>query len=119
MLLLCQLSGHRLTAYRVRTTDRAAASTSSGSGDGAYGSLEHPLARALIFFQTAVTCERTFEMQRCMASKMSHNTWLESLCQHSGHALTGCRRRVRATDQTAARTSYENDDGADERFKHP
>ena len=56
-------------------------------------------------------------MQGCVASKMSNNTWLESLCQHSGQALTGCR--VRATDRTAARTSCENGDGADGSFKYP
>ena len=38
-------------------------------------------------------------------------TWLESLCQHSGHPLSGCR--VRATDRPAAKTSEENGDGAD------
>ena len=43
------------------------------------------------------------------------NTWLESLYQHSGHDLTGCR--VRATDHTAARSSCENGDGADGSFK--
>ena len=54
-------------------------------------------------------------MQGCMASKMSSNTWLESLCQHSRHALAG--REVRAADRTATRTSCENGDGADGRFK--
>ena len=49
LLLLCKLSGHRLTDCRVRATDRAAASTSSESGAGAYGSFERPLACALEF----------------------------------------------------------------------
>ena len=48
---------------------------------------------------------------------MSNNTWLESLCQHYGHPLTGCR--VRATDRAAARSSKENGDGADVSFKRP
>ena len=99
----------------VHATDRTAPSTSCESGDGAYGCFERPLARALSFLHTEVTCERTFQMQCCMASKMSNNAWVESLCQHYGHALTGSR--VRTTDRTAAaRTAWENGDGADRSF---
>ena len=111
------VSSTQLTGCRIRATDRAAASTSCESGDGAYGSFERLPERALDFLHTEVTCERTFQIQGCMASKMSNNTWLESLRQHSGHALTGCR--VRATDRTAARTSCKNGDGADGSFKRP
>ena len=50
-------------------------------------------------------------MQGCVASKMSNNTRLKSLCQHPGQALTGWR--VRATEQTAARSSCKNGDGTD------
>ena len=40
-----------------------------------------------------------------MVSKMSNNTWLQSLGQHSGHAMTGYR--VPTKDRTSARTSRE------------
>ena len=41
-------------------------------GDGAYGSFGRPPARALDFFlRTEVACERAFQMQGYMASKMS------------------------------------------------
>ena len=71
VLSLGQHCSHRLTGYRVRPTDRAVASVSDA--DGAYGTssvLQHVL---LIFFlHTEVACERAFQMQGCMASKMSH-----------------------------------------------
>ena len=55
-------------------------------------------------------------VRRCPESWQS-NTWLESLCRHSGYPLT--RYRVRATDWTAAEPSCENGDSADESFKRP
>ena len=77
VLSLCHFSGHRLTGYQVHPTNRAAAPTSNESGDGAYGAFGRPLARALGSLHTVVTCDRTFQMKRCVASKMSNNTWLE------------------------------------------
>ena len=69
---LCQHSGHALTGYRFRATDRTAARDSRENGDGADGSFKRPLARAFnIFLHNEVACERTFKMHVCMASKMS------------------------------------------------
>ena len=56
------------TSCRVRTKDRAAAKTSKENGYGANGSSKRPQARALDFLHT---CERAFQMQGCMTSKMS------------------------------------------------
>ena len=68
---LGQHSGHALTGYRVRTKDRTAARTACENGDGTDGSFKRPQARVLYSLHTEVTCERTFLMQGCMASKMS------------------------------------------------
>ena len=61
------------TGCRVRITDRTAARPSCENGDGADGRFKRLQACALDFFflHTAVTCERTFQMQDCIASQMS------------------------------------------------